>query len=60
MVSLHHCRDVIVKCLAVEGIPRTGSAEELLDLYGIGASSIVEAVKDIISLRPDDVITNIN
>lgn len=38
-----------VKKLAVRAIPHSGKPDELIDHYGIGARSIVEAVKQIVS-----------
>uniref|UniRef100_A0A8C5QXC8 transketolase n=1 Tax=Leptobrachium leishanense TaxID=445787 RepID=A0A8C5QXC8_9ANUR len=35
----------IVQSLAVHGVPRSGKPSELLDMFGISAKSIVEAVK---------------
>ncbi len=40
--------DVRVKKLAVREIPRSGKPEELVDHFGIGVRSIVEAVKAIL------------
>nr|CAD7602173.1 unnamed protein product [Timema genevievae] len=37
-----------VKILAVEGIPRSGSPEGLLDLFGISAKSVVKAVQQLV------------
>ena len=41
-------RNVIVKRLAVSEVPRSGPPEVLLDFFGIGAKSIVEAVKQLV------------
>jgi transketolase len=38
-------RDIIVKRLAVQGVPRSGKPAELLSLFGIDADSIAKAVK---------------
>ena len=35
--------------LAVHGMPHSGKPEELLDKFGISASHIADAVKDLIS-----------
>ncbi|XP_053329892.1 transketolase-like protein 1 [Spea bombifrons] len=39
----------IVQNLAVRGVPRSGKPTELLDMFGISAKSIVEAVKSTFS-----------
>ncbi|XP_023664563.1 transketolase-like [Paramormyrops kingsleyae] len=36
---------VMVQRLAVSGVPRSGKPQELLDIYGISASKIVDAVR---------------
>lgn len=36
---------VVVQCLAVSRVPQSGKPQELLDLFGISAKSIVAAVK---------------
>ena len=43
-------RDMIVKRLAVDRIPRSGKPDELLDLYHISAKHIEAAVKELIRL----------
>jgi len=48
--SLSLVRDVVVKHLAVTGVPRSGQPEELLSLFGINAASIVSAVKEVLKL----------
>ncbi len=40
--------DVRLHKLAVTGIPRSGTPEELLELHGISANAIVQKVKDVI------------
>lgn len=40
--------DVRVHKLAVTGIPRSGKPEELLELHGISANTIVQTVKDVV------------
>ena len=48
--SLSLVRDVVVKHLAVTGVPRSGKPEELLSMFGIDATSIVSAVKEVLKL----------
>lgn len=48
--SLSLVRDVVVKHLAVTGVPRSGKPEELLSMFGIDAASIVLAVKEVLKL----------
>ncbi|KAB7507189.1 Transketolase [Armadillidium nasatum] len=43
-------RDIVVSHLAVTGVPRSGKAQELLDMFGISAKHIVKAVKEIASV----------
>lgn len=38
--------DILVRQLAVSGVPRSGKPSELLDMFGISARHITEAVKD--------------
>nr|XP_045613606.1 transketolase-like protein 2 isoform X1 [Procambarus clarkii] len=40
-------RNIIVRHLAVRRVPRSGKCDELLDMYGISASAIVKAAKEI-------------
>lgn len=48
--SLSLVRDVVMKHLAVTGVPRSGKPEELLSMFGIDAASIVSAVKEVLKL----------
>ncbi|XP_075230346.1 transketolase-like protein 2 isoform X2 [Lycorma delicatula] len=41
-------RDIIVKKLAVPRVPRSGPPKVLLNMFGIDASNIVKAVKEIV------------
>lgn len=43
------CRDITVKKLAVQEVPRSGKSAELLEKYGISANCIVKAVNQILS-----------
>ncbi|XP_071541574.1 transketolase isoform X1 [Panulirus ornatus] len=40
-------RDIIVRHLAVPRVPRSGKCDELLEMFGISASAITKAVKEI-------------
>ena len=41
-------RDITVRKLAVGGVPRSGKAGELMEMFGINANAVVKAVKEII------------
>merc|ERR1711994_364286 len=43
-------RNMIVKKLAVNAVPRSGPPAELLDMFGISADNIVRAVNDVVKL----------
>merc|ERR1711972_582628 len=43
-------RNVVVKKLAVNAVPRSGPPMELLEMFGISASCIVKAVNELASL----------
>jgi len=43
-------RNMIVRKLAVNAVPRSGPPMELLEMFGISASNIVKAVNDVIKL----------
>jgi len=43
-------RDVVVKHLAVTGVPRSGKPEELMSMFGIDSASIMSAVKEVLKL----------
>lgn len=43
------CKDITVKKLAVQEIPRSGKAAELIERFGISANCIVKAVNQILS-----------
>ncbi|KAF2359921.1 Transketolase N-terminal [Trinorchestia longiramus] len=43
-------RDIVVKHLAVNAVPRSGKCDELLALFGINAESIVKAVEEVIKM----------
>ncbi|KAA0199998.1 hypothetical protein HAZT_HAZT001373 [Hyalella azteca] len=40
-------RDIVVKHLAVRAVPRSGKCDELLEMFGINAASIVQAVEEV-------------
>jgi len=44
------CRNVVVRKLAVNSLPRSGPPMELLEMFGISASHIVRACNDILKL----------
>jgi len=44
------CRNVVVKKLAVNSVPRSGPPAALLEMFGISASHISKAVKEIIKM----------
>ena len=44
--------NVCVRRLAVTGIPRSGPGSVLMDMFGISARHIVDAVKDIVKTKP--------
>merc|ERR1712183_907300 len=46
-------RNVVVKKLAVNAVPRSGPPMELLEMFGISASCISKAVTELISLEVD-------
>ena len=46
--ALSEERNISIKRLAVREVPRSGKPAELIDKYGIGASAIVTAVKEIL------------
>lgn len=48
--ALSLVRDVVMKHLAIKGVPRSGKPEELLAMFGIDAASIVSAVKEVLKL----------
>lgn len=43
-------RDIIVKKIAVPGVPRSGPPEVLLDVFGISSKHIVKAINEIVNL----------
>jgi len=45
--ALAPCRNTVVKKLAVNHVPRSGPPAALLEMFGISASHIAKAVKDI-------------
>ncbi len=40
--------DITLKKLAVQEVPRSGPPEVLIDKFGIGARSIVQAIRELI------------
>lgn len=41
-------KDIVIAQLAVSDIPRSGPSQSLIEKYGIGAESIVKAVKNLV------------
>ena len=50
LASLATVRNTVVKKLAVSGVPRSGKPQEVIEAFGISASTIVEACKDILKM----------
>jgi len=50
LAALATCRNVVVRKLAVTGVPRSATPEELLEMFGISASHIGRACHDILKL----------
>ena len=48
--ALSEERDVVVRRLAVTGIPRSGPGLVLMDIYGISARHIEDAVRSLVPL----------
>lgn len=46
--ALSEERDVCIKKLAVSGVPRSGKAAELVEMFGISANNIVKAVHSML------------
>jgi len=44
------CRNVVVRKLAVNAVPRSGPPMELLEMFGISANCIARAVNDVVKL----------
>ncbi len=43
-------RDIIVKKLAVHGVPRSGKPAELLKMFNIDSTAIIRAVKETLKM----------
>ena len=50
LASLATVRNTVVKKLAVTGVPRSGKPQEVIEAFGIPASTIVAACKDILKM----------
>jgi len=48
--AVSNCRNMVVRKLAVNGVPRSGPPAELLEMFGISANNIVKAVNDVIKM----------
>ena len=42
-------KDIVLRILAVRGVPRSAKCAELLDMFGISATCIVKAVKQMVA-----------
>jgi len=49
--AVSDCRNVVVKKLAVNAVPRSGPPMELLEMFGISTNSIVKAVKEMVAFH---------
>jgi len=49
--AVSDCRNVVVKKLAVNAVPRSGPPMELLEMFGISTNSIVNAVKEMVAFH---------
>ncbi|KAG0699288.1 Transketolase-like protein 1 [Chionoecetes opilio] len=43
-------KNIVVRSLAVTGVPRSGKCDELLEMFGISAGAVVKAAKEIIQV----------
>ena len=50
LASLATLRNNVVKKLAVTGVPRSGKPQEVIEAFGISASTIVQACQDILKM----------
>ena len=50
LASLATVRNTVVRKLAVTDVPRSGKPQEVIEAFGISASSIVQAVNDILKM----------
>jgi len=50
LAAVASSRNIIVRKLAVNAVPRSGPPAELLEMFGISASNIVKAVNDVMKL----------
>ena len=50
LASLATLRNNVVKKLAVTSVPRSGKPQEVIEAFGISASTIVQACKDILKM----------
>jgi transketolase len=48
--ALSGVRDIVVKRLAVSGVPRSGKPEELMRVFNIDAQAIAAAVKEVLKM----------
>ena len=50
MAAVAEERNIIVRRLAVNGVPRSGKCDELLEMFGISKGAITRAVKEVMKL----------
>jgi len=50
LATVATCRNVVVRKLAVNGVPRSGPPAALLEMFGISAAHIVRACHDIVKM----------
>jgi len=50
LAAVSGCKNMVVRKLAVNGVPRSGPPAELLEMFGISANNIVKAVDDVIKI----------
>jgi len=50
LAAVSGCRNMVVRKLAVNSVPRSGPPAELLEMFGISAKNIVKAVNDVIKI----------
>ncbi len=41
-------KDTVVRKLAVSGVPRSGKAAELMEMFAINANAVCKAVRDLV------------
>ena len=49
MAAVSGERNIVVRHLAVRGVPRSGKCQELLEMFEIESSAIVKAIKEMVA-----------